>query len=265
MLELPGDDLPIREKALKLGETVGFASEEEVAGNFKCAACRDTGWNFLASPVTRCECTRERLRLARFRKAIELTPRKFRELHGITDGLASIAPDAKIHPRQPGILRELKEHPVGSYFFFGETGTHKTSFACALMQEAGRRGQLVNFAVGKTAIDDIRNFQLNKTAPASRAFYSLEQLETEESVCLVIDELDDTLATFSSYTLSTLFAIVELVQAYRHQLIVTSNDSLETILTNWCERDPDNKFNTTNYAKKIGRRLKEICRIKDLS
>jgi DNA replication protein DnaC len=161
-------------------------------------------------------------------------------------------PDARIHVRQPAALEQLRAGSAHSYFLFGETGTHKTSFAVALMQEAGRRGQLVNFAVGKTCIDDIRNYQLNRIVPQNRTFYSLEQLETDEPLCLVIDELDDTLSTFSSYTISTLFAITEAVQAYRHQLLITSNDDLETVLENWCARDAENKYNTINYAKKDG-------------
>ncbi len=246
----------------ELGSEAPAVSDDEWARQFNCIRCQDTGFDFQAMLAGRgsipCVCRLEKIRLERFQTAVRLTPRKF---NWITDGLNSVPEMPDVHPRQPKILQQLRraQNSEKSYFFWGKTGTHKTTLALALMQEAGRRGEKVSYEVGRSLIDNIRNFQINAAIPADKAIYSLEHLETTERLCLLIDEIEDTASSLTSYTLSILFGVVERCQAFEHQLLITSNTSLERLLEKWIIRDKTGEADAENYANKIGRRISEMC------
>lgn len=216
-----------------------------------------------------CDCRTEKTRKQRFKLAVDLTPKQFREQHGVIDGLASMRPMEKVHPKQPKVLAKLREinasdDPVRSFYFFGRTGAHKTTFAWALMQEAGRRGQVVGGNTGKSLIDTLRNYALHGNKPAEASFYSLEQLENNNStMCVLIDDIDGII--ISEYTFGLLWDLLDKVQAYRQQLIITSNKSIDALLKDWVERDRDGKANAVNYNEKLVRRLKEVCTDVDLT
>lgn len=195
--------------------------------------------------------------------AIDLTPIKYREQHRVIDGLASIEPRPAAHPKQPKVLEWLREinkgdNPDRSFYFYGRTGAHKTTFAWALMQEAGRRGQLVGGNTGKSLIDTLRSYALDKPIPRDVSFYSLEQLENNsEKLCVLIDDIDGIL--ISEYTFGLLWDLLDKVQTYQQQLIITANKSIDQLLTDWVSRDRDGRANAVNYNEKLARRLKEVC------
>jgi DNA replication protein DnaC len=229
---------------------------------FNCVQCEDSSSGFdirhyrETGKLQRCECAKDRVKKERFFKAVEATPRKF---GWITDGLNSVPLMPKIHPRQPIVLEKLRQNSDRSYFFFGKTGTHKTTLALALMQEAGRRGMKTSYEVGRSLVDNIRNFQNKGIRPKNKEIYTLEQFETDEKFCLLIDEIEDTASSLTPYTLSVLFAVAEKCQAYEHQLLITSNCSLPVLLNKWIARDTEGAADAENYANKIGRRIKEMC------
>lgn len=230
---------------------------------FECFDCKDSGWIYVGESVERCKCRKDKIRKERFQVSINLTPQKFREQYGVTDGLNSIVPNPKIHSRHPEYLAMLKRNPEKSFYFFGKTGTHKTTFAWALMQEAGRRGQKVGGNTGRQLADTIRNYSLHQSLPKNASFYSLEQLETSERFCVLIDEIE--LFPVTEYSLSTLFELVDKVQAYEQQLIITSNKSVSELLQKWIDTDREGKANAVDYCEKLARRFKEICVPVDLS
>ncbi len=222
---------------------------EDSANGFNKKIYLDTG------KLVKCECAVERIRQQRFNRAVEITPMNFK---WITDGINSIPEMAKVHPMQPKHLRTLKDNLNGSFYFYGKTGTHKTTFGWALVQEAGRRGQKVGGNSGAALSDTIREYSFNNKILNNASFYSLNQLETNEGrFCLFIDEIETFKRT--EYGFATLFELIEKVQAYKHQLIITSNKSIDQLIGEWVQRDVDGKANAANYCEKLARRITEVC------
>lgn len=231
---------------------------------FQCAKCQDSGWLYLEKPLRRCDCRMEKIRVERFNKSLEITPRKFREQYGVTNGLDSIKPNNQIHPKHAETLEMLKRNKEKSFYFFGKTGTHKTTFAWALMQEAGKRGQKVGGNTGRQLADSVRNYSLHQTIEKTASFYSLTQLdEANERFCVLIDEIE--LFPVSEYSLSTLFELVDKVQSNEQQIIITSNKTVKSLMEKWIAMDRDGKANAADYCEKLMRRFREICIMVDLS
>lgn len=142
--------------------------------------------------------------------------------------------------------------------------THKTTFAWALMQEAGKRGQKVGGNTGRALADSIRNYSLHGTIEKGASFYALTQLEAEgERFCVLIDEIE--LFPVSEYSLSTLFELVDKVQSNEQQIIITSNKTIDELFAKWQNTDRDGKANAVDYCEKLNRRFREICVVVDLS
>lgn len=240
-------------------------------GDFDCRICFDdpSGMFIVDGEAKRCQCRIERRRHGRFLKAVEITPKIFRDIYGVNDGLLSMKPRPQSHPKQPEVLKRLSEitasdTPDRSFYFFGRTGAHKTTFAWALMQEAGRRGQIVGGNTGKSLIDTLRNYALHGTNPNEASFYAIGQLESNsEKMCVLIDDLDG--IVISEYTFGLLWDLLDKVQAYQQQLIITANRSIDDLLIDWCARDREGRANAVNYSEKLARRLKEVCTDVDLT
>lgn len=231
---------------------------------FDCFDCKDSGWLYLEKPIKRCPCRLKKVLVERFQSAVNLTPQKFRDRYKVSNGLESIEPDETIHKDHEKTLKMLKRNAEKSFYFFGKTGTHKTTFAWALMQEAGRRGQRVGGNTGRALADSIRNYSLHGTIEKNTSFYSLSQLdETNERFCVLIDEIE--LFPVTEYSLSTLFELIDKVQSNEQQLIITSNKSISELLQKWINTDREGKANAVDYCEKLSRRLKEICIQVDLS
>jgi hypothetical protein len=249
------------------------ARTAEILASVECRICMDVGMTVEevdggGRRARNCQCRTTKIRKARFDKAVALTPRTFRENHKVYDGLRMIEPRPQTHPKQPEVLERLLKrivtHPNQSYFFFGRTGAHKTTFAWALVQEAARLGKIVGGNTGKSLIDSLRNYAIHGTIPRDQSFYSLEQLETSaERFCVLIDDIDGIL--ISEYTFALLWDLLDKVQAYQQQLIITSNRSIDDLIEDWNERDRDGRANAANFSQKLARRLKETCLDIDLS
>ena len=246
-------------------------TEEQLAETVNCLRCEDSDNAIdkihfrLTGEVVRCPCAIEKDRARRFHRAVELTPRKFRETHGIVDGLNSMRPMPEVHPNQPKELEKLRRNATKSFYIYGKTGSHKTTLAWALMQEAGRRGQPVGGNTGKSLIDTLRSYQFDKKLPRNgETFYELSQLENNKTrFCLLIDDIDGLVIT--EYTFGLLWDLLDKVQAYDQQLIITANKSIDKLLSEWATRDRDGRANAVNFCEKIARRLKEITADVDLS
>jgi DNA replication protein DnaC len=260
----PLSRMPNASNLRQLIENAPCVSDDEINAMFQCAKCKDSGWLYLEKPLRRCDCRLEKIRVERFNKAVETTPRKFREQYGVLNGLESIAPDNSIHPKHSEILAMLKRNKEKSFYFFGKTGTHKTTFAWALLQEAGRRGQKVGGNTGRQLADSIRNYSLHQTVDKNASFYSLAQLdETSERFCVLIDEIE--LFPVSEYSLSTLFELVDKVQSNEQQIVITSNKTMQMLMDKWIAMDKDGKANAADYCEKLTRRFTEVCVMVDLS
>lgn len=246
---------------------------------YSCGVCMDVGRIELGGNWVYCECRKEKIRQARFDDAVRVRPQNWLWL---TDGLNSVAQnepakrklsalsaacDGKIVARGEEILKRLADNQTKSFYFYGATGTLKTTLGLALLQEAGRRGQLTAYDLGRELIDTIRDYQIKNLTSTGKRFYSLTQLENDMPMCLMIDEIEDTVSGLTSYTLSTLFRLIEKAQAYRQQIIITSNRSLEDLLEFWKMRDRRflrGEADAENYCAKIDRRLQEICVVMEL-
>lgn len=250
-------------------------TDDEIRADFECQICFDVG--AVVEPYengtgrTRavpCICRTAKIRKARFEAAVNLTPSLYRDRHMVYDGLNAIEDRPQAHPKQPEVLAKLRKriqtHPNQSYFFFGRTGAHKTTFAWALVQEAGRLGKLVGGNTGKSLIDTLRNYAIHQRMPARGiSFYALEQLETEPGrFCVLIDDIDGII--ISEYTFGLLWDLLDKVQTYEQQLIITSNKAIRPMLSDWMSRD-DGRANSVNYSEKLIRRMSEICLDIDLT
>ena len=183
---------------------------------------------------------------------------------------AAIVSAGEVVERTDRIVDLLEGNAEKSFYLHGATGTYKTTLALALMQEAGRRGQITAYDIGRELIDVIRNYDLDreKRVPASKSFYSLDQLEGNQlPMCVVLDEIEDTASGLTAYTLSTLFRMIEKFKAHKQQLITTANRSLPDLLDLWRYRD--NQFlrgaaMADDYCAKIDRRIQEHCIVIEL-
>lgn len=236
---------------------------------FVCDECEDIGYvSFVredgSSAARACVCREEKIKKARFLEAIDKTPPKFRERHGVIDGFRSIKPNPQVHPRQPEVLSYLSSAPDNSFWIYGRTGAHKTTFAWALLQEAGRVGRMIGGNTGRNLIDTLRNYELHQRVSSKHSFYSIEQLEEKgRRFHILIDDIDG--IRISEYTCELIWELLEKIQTFEHRLIVTSNRSIDETLADWVRRDVDGRANARNYVEKIIRRFKELCQIVDLT
>lgn len=231
-----------------------------------------------------CVCRQEEARQQLFRIAVNNRPNgDHGEWSWLTDGLASIRSNDQCMEKlskmsavmngekmSDSIVDLLEDNAECSFYIYGPTGTYKTTLAIALMQEAGRRGQITAYDIGRELIDTLRNYDLDreKRAPASKRFYSLDQLEGNASpICVVLDEIEDTASGLTAYTLSTLFRMIEKFKAHKQQLITTSNRNLNSLLDLWEYRDRQflkGQAMAGDYCAKIYRRMQEHCHMLEL-
>lgn len=254
-----------------------------------CGICFGSGMETVPGKGARmCECRKAAAREQLFRIAVNNRPNgEYGEWSWLTDGFrsirsstrcmeklsamtAAIVSNGEVVERTSSIVDLLEDNADRSYFISGPTGTYKTTLAIALMQEAGRRGQLTAYDIGRELIDVLRSYDLDheKRVPASKSFYSLEQLEGNQMpFCLVLDEIEDTASGLTAYTLSTLFRMIEKFKAHKQQLITTSNRSLPSLLDAWLYRDRNFKRGEAmaeDYCAKIDRRIQEHCIVIEL-
>lgn len=240
-----------------------FAIDESIV--YGCEVCRDTGFVFdtlgrAEQRPVRCPCKTEKIRQEKFRLAVAATPERFSWLK---DGLNSIKPDAGKHPKQEIVLDALRADPAASYYFYGVTGSGKTSFAWALYQEAGRRGKSTGGDTMNKIMGAWRAFEFERIVAKGASIYSIEQLnDPEKRWCILLDEIET--AKLSEYTLRTLFDIIDTAMTRGHQLIVTSNKPLDALVADWIRKDRDGTFEAENFGAKIRRRVFEYCRRIDL-
>lgn len=246
----------------------------------ECEKCFDTGTFVISIKETRpCECRTKKQAARLFQRAVSCAPEQWQWL---TNGFASIRSNKRAVERfaliegfvdgakigsGEGLLDRIEKRRENSFYIWGKTGVYKTTIALALLQEAGRRGRLTAYGLGREFIDTLRTYSLKQTAPESALFYSLDQFAEGRPYSLMIDEIEDTASGLTSYTLSTIFRLVEKAQAHNQQLIITSNRSLDDLLDFWTNRD--NRFlkgeaDAENYCAKIDRRLQEICTVLEL-
>jgi len=250
----------------------------------KCLTCGDTTWEYVGDAVKRCGCQLELIRKALFAKAVASRPNgDFGEWAWLVDGFVSVRANERMmkalgrleliqNGRLIGsgarIVDWLEKNSHQSFYIHGATGTYKTTLALAVMQEAGRRGQRTAYDIGRELIDAIRNNDLGKETSSTKQFRSLDQLETHGlPFCLLIDEIEDTASGLTAYTLSTIFRMIEKFKAFKQQLVMTSNRSLEQLLDVWKYRDSQflkGAAMAEDYCAKIDRRLQEHCLVLEL-
>lgn len=232
---------------------------------FNCGVCRDMGMKLVRDGDYRgnpqfvavvCDCRKQRVFESRFNHVLFNTPQEYSFLK---NGLESVVPDLKRHPKQGKIVERIREFPADSYLFFGLSGCGKSLLSWAIAQSAARAGKQIFFGTADELIDSFRTWLVHQRKIEKLNLRSLEQLQDpkEDKWLIMIDEIDKTKLT--DYSLKTLFGIIKTAVEYGHQLIVTSNRTLEEVEDRWLLKDKDGSLDAENYASVIRRRLNEYC------
>ena len=235
---------------------------------WKCDRCEDSEGGFdlkiyrETRELKKCRCAVERVRLARFHQAIEITPSQFSTRFGIIDGLESAKKLRDINADQKKLIARLEKSPDKSLYLFGKTGRYKTTIAWSCVQESGRRGLHVGGNTGRALADVLRNYAFGsyeekKAIRGKNSFYSLTQLETKDKICVLIDDIE--VMPVTEYALASLFELVEKIQTYEQRLIITSNKSIDNLVRGFQTADRDGRAKAVDYSQKLLRRLKELC------
>jgi hypothetical protein len=233
--------------ALALPTGLSVSQAEESAS--RCQQCEGSGWIVIVgSGAKKCECLKQKIRKT-----------KLDRIPGIYQGmsLATITPDPSRHVDQAVTLKWLQDNPEASYAFTGNLTASespnaksnrvgKSMFGWLLYREAVERNQR---ACGLLLSDLLKQFQaweLNPDKVPDITPGDLRQNHTR--YFLLIDELDKDRPT--EFRAEVLFQLIEAAHSFKHQLVVTTNYTLDGLAQYWSR-------NGAAYGPAIVSRIKE--------
>lgn len=172
---------------------------------------------------SRCQCRTKNLREARLR----VIPPLFRDAR-----LTELRPDAEKHPRQASLINAAKADPDGSYFLAGRSGTGKSHVMWALYRHAVEQGDRTVVACTMTQLlDEYRAF-ISAVDRDQRPVYprlSVDDLtDGKRRYAVFLDDIDK--ANPTAYAGEKIFAIVNAICEFQHQLVVTTNKTPEELI-----------------------------------
>jgi DNA replication protein DnaC len=198
------------------------------------------GWRSVA---VECRC-RRRARIAAF--AARLPP-EYRRWN-----LARLRPNAARHPLQAEIIPYLKANPEQSFLLCGKNRVGKSLFGWCLARHALLTGRAVVTCNLSDLFDEYREierYEGEENCPQARI--TSRALEVEGAkYTLLLQEFDKPRIT--EYAAEKLFALIDAAYNYRHQLIVTSNLSVDDLEGHW------SRFGL-RYGRGIVSRITERC------
>ncbi len=176
-----------------------------------------------------CVCKLEKLR----QKRLEAIPPMFHQVV-----LAKIQPMAEIHPKQKEFIPAMKANPFGSYFLGGKTGKGKSMLMWALYREAVMNDKRVVAATLTELLDEYKRFiqlsMANQPLVYPRLSASdLTQNHTKFSI--FFDDIDKARPT--EYAMEQLFELANAIYNYQHQIVVTTNLSLNKLIEHFERSD----------------------------
>jgi hypothetical protein len=177
------------------------------------------------------------------RARLSVIPERFQDVR-----LCSLKPDAGRHYSQVVIITELKQQPLDSWLFTGKHGTGKSHFAWALARHAMLRKRKLVACNLDDLLLEFRNFEFDREAKARITADTL--LNSNNKFCLVLQEFDKPKPT--EFASKILFNLIDAAYNNKHQLIVTSNKTIEGLHKHWSTHSPE-------YGTGIMRRIGEMC------
>jgi IstB-like ATP binding protein len=241
-LRLVTDQTKIHSKSLSPGGTV---RPMEAPVRHECWRCHDTGFNVGTCGARRCTCGRRKI----VRNALLQIPPRFGN-----PKLSRLVPDPNRHPRQSLVISTLKLNPDRSYLLCGENGTGKTHFAWALYRHALAKGRRVIGCSVRELLEDYRKAVTSGGTETDATIFRPRVLPDDLKVrgidwTILLDEFEK--ARPSEFAVEMLFALLDAAYQFQHQLILTSNFSVDKLIAHWGRLDEV-------WGKFIVRRL-EVC------
>ena len=231
--------------------SLGSASKIE----FDCEICGDAvsgmvticenGYRF-ARP---CRCRLEKVR----RLKLALIPPAFA---GIS--LDSVKPNSAKHPHQAATVAAIKAAPEANYFLSGRFGSGKTLLMWLLYRDAVMNDRRVVFATLSELLNEHRKFIRDSVAgnPPTVPRICAEDLRQEHTKYAVfLDDIDKAKPT--EYAAEQLFELSDAICAYRHQIVVTTNLTVSSLVKHFERADE-------RFGGAIVRRIVENSKIIDL-
>lgn len=153
--------------------------------------------------------------------------------------LGRLEPLSTKHARQAEVFGFMRKEPERSYFLAGKPGTGKTLLMWALYRHAVEieRPKVVITTLA-SLLDEYRAFIRASAAGATPRYprlnaEELSQGETRYSVFL--DDVDK--ANPTDYAAEQVFAIVNAIYEHKHQLVVTTNKSIQELIDHFDRSD----------------------------
>lgn len=177
-----------------------------------------------------CEC---RVRVQNEKRIAKIPP-AFRNIR-----LEDIVPNTSKHSKQPQVIAHMKANPTESYFLAGRPGTGKTLMLWALYRHALERG--VSHVVCCTLaelLDEYRSFIRAVKADDQPRYPRLNATQLREDgvrYSIFLDDLDK--ANPTDYAAEQVFALVNAIYEFRHQIVVTTNKSVEQLKAHYNRSD----------------------------
>lgn len=188
--------------------------------------------------VKKCECV---FRKVRARK-LEIIPEQFRSA-----SLETLQADDSIHPKQAEYVKLLKSHPLDRFVISGDFGTGKTHFFWCLYREAVIRNRRTYANTLRGLIGEFQK-AIEFSQAGERYFPPLDVSDLRQSqtpYSIFLDDIDKARAT--EYAAEQLFEIVNAVYEYGHQLVVTTNLSIDDLLEHF--KGADRKKNDDGFGR----------------
>lgn len=200
--------------------------------------CRGIGWLFTSKGTYPCHCKKKADIEQRLAKIED-------EYRGYS--LDTIQPDASRHPKQAQVLAMMRDDPRASFAFFGDNGIGKTLFGWLLYRRAVEDGRFAVAVKTKRLLDSYRRAEFDPDEPLAITADVLLRAETRYFVFL--DEIG--VASPSQYAGAQFYDLVDAIYTKRHQLVVTSHSTVESLSAHW-SRSGD------RYGVAILRRILEL-------
>lgn len=222
-----------------------------------CERCFGSGMEVVkgqgARPCTLCRKDKRRNEL------INSIPDKIKK-YGIPE-LKSFAPRNNLHPnreiarfifgKQVEIIAKAKANPLSNFYLAGKNGCGKTTIGYTILLNAFDAGRKV---VATTLSELLREFQAYEMSSGedrlrNRPCILPEQLRrSQNKYSILIDEVGS--PKVSEYRGEMLFSLLNQLQNFGHQLIVTSNKNYRDFVKKWSQEDD-------THGESISRRMSE--------
>jgi DNA replication protein DnaC len=201
----------------------------EILNSSECPKCFGAGMECTERGAKLCECRVRAIQDARLARI----PPSFRHA-----SLATIKPRTDIHSKQAQAIKLVTEHPNKSYVLAGEFGTGKSMIMWALYRYAVERNEtrIVSCTLTELLTEYKQAIQESAAGndpklPRLNAW----ELRREEKFSVFFDDIDKARPT--EYTAEILFELVDAIYTHDHQLVATTNLSIDELIDHFNRAD----------------------------